>query len=94
MKIRLADFDISVFSSLTDVGQSAVNQIDSLMNSYYKPMQPGAVIAITAKSENAIQKKLWTCRSGTRNADYGRREFQYRIPHQTVYCICCIGSIL
>jgi len=38
---------ISLFSCIYVFGQSPFNQIDSLMNSYYKPTDPGAVIAIT-----------------------------------------------
>jgi len=47
---------ISLFSFIYVSGQSPINQIDSLMNSYYKPNNPGAVIAITLNQVTLFKK--------------------------------------
>ncbi len=47
---------ISLFSFICSSGQSPLNQIDSLMNSYYKPDNPGAVIAITLNQVTLFKK--------------------------------------
>jgi D-alanyl-D-alanine carboxypeptidase len=47
---------ISLFSFIYGSGQSPFNQIDSLMNSYYKPNNPGAVIAITLNQVTLFKK--------------------------------------
>ena len=55
MKYRLLFFLFQIFI-LTGSGQSPLNQIDSLMNSYYKPTDPGAVIAITLNQITIFKK--------------------------------------
>jgi D-alanyl-D-alanine carboxypeptidase len=55
MKCRFL-FLIFQFFILPGSGQSPLHQIDSLMNSYYKPVDPGAVIAITLNGVTLFKK--------------------------------------
>jgi D-alanyl-D-alanine carboxypeptidase len=55
MKFRLL-FLIFLFSLHHGSGQSPLVQIDSLMNKYYKPTDPGAVIAITLNQVTLFKK--------------------------------------
>jgi len=55
MKFRFLIF-ISLISFICGRGQSPFIQIDSLMNSYYKANDPGAVIAITLNQTTLFKK--------------------------------------
>ena len=44
------------FLSLNGSGQTALQRIDSLMNHFYKPSQPGAVIAIRLHQKTIFKK--------------------------------------
>lgn len=55
MRLRILIF-LSFFSIVNSRGQSLFPQIDSLMNSYYKPFEPGAVIAITLNQVTLFKK--------------------------------------
>ncbi|MEJ0083702.1 MAG: hypothetical protein WDM78_22745 [Puia sp.] len=51
----LADFAFNVFL-IQGFSQSTVKQIDSLMNVYYRPDLPGAVIDVELKNKTVFKK--------------------------------------
>ena len=86
MKIRFLFF-ISPFFFLSLQSQTTANRIDSLMHSWYKADEPGAVISITKQNRIIFKKCYGLADLTTHQAITPDGNFNIGSTDQTVYCL-------